>query len=602
MNTVRYELTIPLVTASPLHSGGVDELRNPCGDDTQARRFVRNPLGEPVLPGRSIKGAVRAACDAVPDGALPEGLDRGALNRLWGDEGKAGHGQSGTRLRAAALTFHSIALPVAGARPEGAADGNGTQPPNGAAPGGAGAIPGRQVEAAHPANEGGHRLGTRMGVGIDRVWGAASASALFEHEYLPAGVPLELRITAEAVANPDGSSGQNDGPGMSLPPPTRSEINALFALIIRLFKVRAITFGARSGVGWGRVEYDPDASKATLVVTDLSSRASIENWLKYGGTEEPLPEAHIIKGSGADPVRVTVKWRSPTGILVADPQLQEALMLRAGTTEDRGPVPAVPLFDSPVEDPENPGEARLVLPGSSIRGALRARASRIARTVMAVLRPSTVSDWAPNSASKGLHWQVDNEPSLVRYLFGTTKYRGAVVVHDCVATDNGKHTRVMHNAIDRWTGGIADGLLFSELVYVDTVWDRLTIDVDVDRLLTNADPSSATRASNKAKAALCLLGLTLAELCTGTLPLGSRVTRGLGQVDVKELTITGGSGLLGEFNIEGSTGVEIAKRLLGHLSELAFDDPQVRANGKTYAGWAAYLFDDTVHEGEEDER
>ena len=58
MNTVRYELTIPLVTASPLHSGGAEELRNPRGDATQARRFARNPLGEPVLPGRSGESTV----------------------------------------------------------------------------------------------------------------------------------------------------------------------------------------------------------------------------------------------------------------------------------------------------------------------------------------------------------------------------------------------------------------------------------------------------------------------------------------------------------------------------------------------------------------
>ena len=49
---------------------------------------------------------------------------------------------------------------------------------------------------------------------------------------------------------------------------------------------------------------------------------------------------------------------------------------------------------------------------------------------------------------------------------------------------------------------------------------------------------------DRRRAAICLLGLTLAELATGTLPLGSRGTRGMGQVKVNRLTVKGPEDIL----------------------------------------------------------
>ena len=77
---------------------------------------------------------------------------------------------------------------------------------------------------------------------------------------------------------------------------------------------------------------------------------------------------------------------------------------------------------------------------------------------------------------------------------------------------------------------------------------------------------------------------------------------GLGQVEVEDLTITGGSALLGDVDVEGSTGAQIASSLLGQLSGLAFDVPPTGMRGKGHPGWSAYLFDDGAHEGEREER
>ena len=212
----------------------------------------------------------------------------------------------------------------------------------------------------------------------------------------------------------------------------------------------------------------------------------------------------------------------------------------------------------PLRDPSVPwDEAQLLIPGTSIRGALRSRASRIARTVLAA------RDELPTFASHDLHEQIAAEPNLVRYMFGSTEYRGAVTVHDCLSTERGKRIEITHNAIDRWTGGVIDGGLFTEAVYLGTEWEPIQIDIDLRRLLKNieaekgpeakrgpadadeAEHSSVGREQPKpthadyAHAAYVLLGLVLAELSAGTLPLGSRSTRGLGQVVVSTIEVKG---------------------------------------------------------------
>ena len=168
MSITRYELTVHLETASPLHSGGIDEVvdrtRPSKKRATVPRRFARDGADHPVLTGRSVKGAVQAACKKYFDETK-----NSALRRLWG-------GLSDRGAWASALTVHTVDLHDAEVFPGG--EGGSDQ-------GGAGRLP------------------TRMGIAIDRYWGAAGDTALFEHEYVPAGRPLTLTITAQAGSMPE---------------------------------------------------------------------------------------------------------------------------------------------------------------------------------------------------------------------------------------------------------------------------------------------------------------------------------------------------------------------------------------------------------------
>ena len=566
MSVTRYELTIRVRTASPLHSGGIDEVVNRTeeGRDRQTvvRRFARDGRDRPILTGRSVKGALRAACrrylSGQPDAGVAAVLDPAALRRLWGDEGKK---SASAPLRAACLTVHTVELCPAGA--------DGAVGTDGAA----------------------SELPSRMGNAIDRYWGSVADGALFEHEYLPAGRPLEIVITAQAGL-PDGV----DVPAGAVKPATPEQVETLFELFLGLFRSERIAFGGRQGAGWGRVRPDarPGAGFWTLTRAPLGSRDDLVNWLSGGqdmaGTITP------VDCGGPDRMRITVEWNSPTGILVADPRRREAELERkrqekekreraaqeAGRSGEQGGVrdDYVPARQMRTDTAQ--GE-RLVLPGSSVRGALRSRASRIARTILAA-RHAPVEDWSDTD----VHDQLAGDPVLVRDLFGSTEQHGALTVLDTLAVP-GSSRLIPHNAGDRWTGGVAGGALYGEEVH-DAQWGELTLELNPGSFSPRADV-------NRRRAAWCLLGLVLAELAAGALPLGSRGTRGLGQVEVTGIRVEGGPSLgvedwaLPAPSQDGGAGAGLAEQILDRLRSVNEDIAASPGAGDDWTGWSSYLCD-----------
>jgi len=565
MSVTRYELTVHLVTDAPLHSGGVDEVvdrsRDPEDRTTVARRFARDGHGRPVLTGRSVKGALRAACQRfLEERGDAVGLDERELRQLWGDDGTRGAG-SAAPLRASAITVHTVELPTEG----------------------------------YEGDEG-HKimLPTRMGNAIDRYWGSAGDTALFEHEYLPRGKELALTITAEAGLPDDVEVPQGD-----VAPPGPEQVEKLFALIIGLIKDGRVAFGGRQNAGWGRVALSDSKKAWTLTKAEPGSRAGLEEWLSGAGGRSVDVAPVDCGGSGR--MRIEITWDSPTGILVAEPQddgsqeetdagAADGVPGEAEGADSEETKPARPLRAGPEEsDP-------IVLPGSSVRGALRTRATRIARTILLAKKdPSTGADWS----GAGVHEQLAQDPSLVRDLFGSTTHRGALTVLDTLAAEDGPSRKVTHNAGDRWTGGVADGLLYSEEVY-DSTWNSIVLELDLDRLLTNAraglgEPGGQenSQGEDRSRAAFCLLGLVLAELAAGTLPLGSRGTRGMGQVEVKAMAVTGGKGLgIENWALKASedgTGESLPQRILKGLRDVNSGIERNPRAGAGWEGWSSYL-------------
>lgn len=558
MTFTRYELTIPVELTSELHIGGVDEVPERDGEGTVIR-FCRNGLKEPTIPGRSIRGAVRAACDiarqAMKDNEDPATQNGEAFSKenwisLWGDDtdytGKSLldrrlRGDDSLPIRQSALTFHAVSFPK-----------------------------------YKDSDSGESPLPRRHGVGIDRTTGAASDGALYEHEFLPRGTAFDIRITAEGRDNEPMTDDKSTG----IPGPASSKtVKKLLEVIVDVLTSGTVCLGGRTGSGQGTIQVIEPKLRSTGKTTDagaLTTPADVLDAL-IGEDEEGTPIPLELGGwSLEEPARITIDWWSPTGIFIAEDEklTKQRKAQKEAENREKGINEEVHEVVYPLRDPSEEWEnAQLLIPGTSIRGALRSRASRIARTVLAAR-----DDFKP-LASHDIHEQIAAEPNLVRYMFGCAKYRGAVTVHDCRSKKCDTHVEVTHNAIDRWTGGVIDGGLFTEAVYLGTEWEKIQIEIDLRRLLKNieaekgpadkrkatdadkaekkteakhepADADEAEDGSDKSKqpkpthadyahASYVLLGLALAELSAGTLPLGSRSTRGLGQVVVSSIEVRG---------------------------------------------------------------
>ena len=544
MTFTRYELTIPVELTSELHIGGVDEVPERDGEGTVIR-FCRNGLKEPTIPGRSIRGAVRAACDiarqAMKDTGDPATQNGEAFSKenwisLWGDDtdytGKSllDHrlrSDDSLPIRQSALTFHAVSFPE-----------------------------------YKDSDSGESPLPRRHGVGIDRTTGAASDGALYEHEFLPRSTKFDIRITAEGRDDEPMGRDQSEG----IPGPASSDtVKKLLEFIVDVLNSGAICLGGRTGSGQGHIRVISPQLRLLSATTGAAALTSLQQAVSSLIGDDPKGTALPLELGGwslEEPARIKIKWWSPTGIFVAEDEklTKQRKAAKEAENEEKDINEEVHEVVYPLRDPSEEWEnAQLLIPGTSIRGALRSRASRIARTVLAA------RDELSTFASHDLHEQIAAEPNLVRYMFGSTEYRGAVTVHDCLSTKRGKRIEVTHNAIDRWTGGVIDGGLFTEAVYLGTKWQPIRIDIDLRQLLNNIEaekgeakdkPKEAEKQETQqdgqkddqqrehvyapyARAAYVLLGLVLAELSAGTLPLGSRSTRGLGQVVVSTIEVEG---------------------------------------------------------------
>jgi CRISPR/Cas system CSM-associated protein Csm3 (group 7 of RAMP superfamily) len=165
-------------------------------------------------------------------------------------------------------------------------------------------------------------------------------------------------------------------------------------------------------------------------------------------------------------------------------------------------------------------EKNILIPGSSIKGALSHRTAFYFNKHSNVF----VEDLKQDEIEK----HIGKNNVAVQTLFGSegdkvngkteNQYRGNVMISDIIAIGDAKTKVLNHVAIDRFTGGAIDGMLFSE----ETVYGKgakYELKLMVNKAALKDDKE------NKIKEAF---ESALNDICTGMLPLGGGVNRGNG--------------------------------------------------------------------------
>lgn len=170
------------------------------------------------------------------------------------------------------------------------------------------------------------------------------------------------------------------------------------------------------------------------------------------------------------------------------------------------------------------GEKRIYLPGSSLKGAIRAHAERIVRTVGSD-QPTSKGVWANDSTSRDRYANrhVDSSTGVTTYqtssfteqMFGNTSLASRIRIEDASATVEPVLEERNGIAIDRVLGSQSGSALFNYEV------------------CTSGKFETRIHLRNFSLAQLGLLGLVLRDLHEGWFAIGFGKSRGLGNVSVE---------------------------------------------------------------------
>jgi CRISPR/Cas system CSM-associated protein Csm3 (group 7 of RAMP superfamily) len=344
----------------------------------------------------------------------------------------------------------------------------------------------------------------RDGVQIDRGSGTATIRGKFDRAIIPKGVKLDMKLSLDLPLDENSQTAYTESLDHIL--------GALAAGEIRL--------GAAKTRGLGRVKLE----NCQRLVHELRTKTGIlAALLNTADNTQSYSEYTPKKFQAPNQLQVKIIWKPVGAVLVKD-------------SIESNAVDVLPLTSA---DGSN---LALVIPGSSIKGALRSQAERI------------VSTLCPDIDS-------GDELPIVPSLFGTTANKekpqlgqGALFVEDCYSQKQSTRAawqkvlqadkdsnlidvlsnanmatvqQAFHVAIDRWTGGAAEHMLYSKLEPFGINWSPIELSVNLNRLASDS------------LVGIALLLFLLRDLAQQRIPLGYGVNRGLGAIKVEEIQING---------------------------------------------------------------
>ena len=259
-------------------------------------------------------------------------------------------------------------------------------------------------------------------VSIDPITGAAAEHLMFSEEYIPAGSAFDLVL--------------------ELGPCDKDDLRPLLALLHALDGTHDINLGAGGSHGFGRFEVTALKVEA-LTTTELCQYLLDPNAKPVKLTQQNInalavPADPKIIGRRKTPLQIELIFGS--AFAVHDPGL---VGLGRTDTDDTKGVPRIEFSR------DNEGKPRI--PGRTLRGLVRHRARRILATIL-----HHRFDLAPNDARKQAERQLNG-------IFGHTDAQSAVRFGEARIADGEQcPTREQtFNAIDRFTGGVADSKLYT---------------------------------------------------------------------------------------------------------------------------------------------
>lgn len=269
-------------------------------------------------------------------------------------------------------------------------------------------------------------------VSIEPITGAADEHYLFAEEFVAAGTRFGLQL--------------------ELGPCDHDELETLLSVLHAVDADSGNHLGAGRSHGFGAVRVRAD----TLEVRALDSDA-LKTWLvSEGPTSLPwrklsnLSAAAHADAAASRHASLTFDLCMDAPFAVHDPgHVGLHALPKNAPAEERSKVDAEDRYPD-IEFSRDP-DGKPILPGRTLRGLLRHRAQRILTTLLHV-------DFGVEPGTARAHAQA-----ILVDIFGDTRRRSAVQLSQASLVPDGGDGVSEHtfNAVDRFTGGVADSKLYS---------------------------------------------------------------------------------------------------------------------------------------------
>lgn len=252
----------------------------------------------------------------------------------------------------------------------------------------------------------------RDGVSIDPLTNTAAENRLFVHEVVPQGTIFQLHLEADYLS--------------------QEELEMILMLLNGWQGEMSSSLGKGRSKGWGQISLNSQP------IVEVMNTETINQWMQNGTTPTPpmeqLDVACTAAIAAAKIKKITFKLYPQSPLLIND----HALVKEKKNKKDH----------QPSHEYMRTEDDRAIIPGSSLRGAIRAHMQRIL---------ATIAHQHYNIAAPAARQLVT---PLLNKFFGTEQKRSLLWINDAIASDTWPHEQTF-NAVDRFTGGVAAGALYS---------------------------------------------------------------------------------------------------------------------------------------------